>query len=110
MASNRLIMLKSTIPQTVIDLNSEFNDGIFNTDRTKRQIDGYAVDNNENTILPKTLCHDESYLLFLCRGEIDPVHTVQLILDSSYELKVSDYNIMKSDINSEWYKPVVELI
>lgn len=96
-------MMMSTIPKSVAELNARFNDGIFNTDRTKRQIDGYVVDENENPILPKTLCHAENYLLYLCRGEADPVAAVQKILDSSYELKVSEYRAMKKDPASEWY-------
>jgi len=103
MANNRLIMMMSTIPDSVAELNSRFNDGIFNADKTKRQIDGYVVDENENPILPKTLCHAENYLLYLCRGEADPSAAVQAIIDSSYELKTSDYQLMKLDINSEWY-------
>lgn len=103
MTTNRLVMLMPTMPQSVIDLNSRFNEGIFNKDRTKRQLDGYAVDENENIILPKTLCHADTYLLYLCRGESDPAQAVQTILDSSYELRVSDYRVMKADINSEWY-------
>ena len=103
MPSNRLVMIMSTIPQSVEDLNTRFNDGIFNTDRTKRQIDGYAVDENENYILPKSLCHAENYLLYLCRGEADPAQAVQTIIDSSYELKVSEYRVMKADPLSEWY-------
>lgn len=108
MATNRLIMMMSTIPSSVIELNSRFNDGIFNDDRTKRQIDGYAVDEDENVILPKVLCHAENYLLYLCRGESDPSAAVQKILDSSYELKTSEYRVMIDDPLSEWYKkPVV---
>ena len=103
MASNRLIMVMSTIPPSVQELNARFNDGIFNIDRTKRQIDGYTVDENENYILPKTLCHAENYLLYLCRGEDDPAQCVQTILDGSYELKTSDYKAMKADPSSEWY-------
>jgi len=93
----------STIPDSVIELNTRFNKGIFNLDRTKRQIDGYVVDENENVTLPKTLCQAENYLLYLCRGEPDPAQCVQAILYSSYELKVSEYKTMKDDLNSEWY-------
>jgi len=103
MAHNRLILLMSTIPDSVIELNTRFNNGKFNADRTKRQIDGYLVDENEKTILPKILCHDEHYLYYLCRGEPDPAQCVQTILNSSYELKVSEYQEMKLDPNSEWY-------
>lgn len=100
----------STIPDSVIELNSRFNLGIFNTDRTKRQIDGYAVDEHGNYILPKVLCHAENYLLYLCRGEADPAQAVQTILDSSYELKVSEYRAMRDDESSEWYvEPEVDL-
>lgn len=104
MSHNRLVLLMSTIPDSVIELNSRFNLGIFNTDKTKRQMDGYLVDDNENIILPKTLCHAENYLLYLCRGESNPAECVQAILDSSYEIKVSEYLLMKSDVNSEWYQ------
>lgn len=103
MPSNRLVMLMSTIPDSVAELNSRFNDGIFNKDRTKRQIDGYVVDENESPILPKSLCHSENYLLYLCRGEADPAAAVQTILNSSYELKTSEYRVMKKDPDSEWY-------
>ncbi|NRA79338.1 MAG: hypothetical protein HRU18_14110 [Pseudoalteromonas sp.] len=103
MAHNILVLSMSTIPQSAIDLNSRFDDGVFNADRTKRQIDGYAVDENENIILPKALCHAQNYLLYLCRGEVDPSKSVQSIIDSSYELNVSDYQAMKADVNSEWY-------
>ena len=103
MAHNRLVLLMSTIPESVMVLNSRFNLGVFNKDRTKRQIDGYIVDENEEYILPKRLCHDENYLLYLCRGEADPYATVQTILHSSYELKVSEYQAMKLDHESEWY-------
>ena len=96
-------MYMSTIPQSVIDLNSRFNKGVFNADGTKRQIDGYAVDENENIILTKSLCHAENYLMYLCRGEENPEKTVQEILASAYELKVSDYRAMRSDPNSEWF-------
>lgn len=103
MSHNILVMLMSTVPRSVIDLNSRFDDGIFNADRTKRQIDGYVVDQNENIILPKTLCHADNYLMYLCRCEDNPAQTVQTIIDSSYEMKVSDYKAMKKDANSEWY-------
>jgi len=103
MAQNRLILLTSTFPESIALLNSQFNSGIFNKERTKRQIDGYIVDKNEEYILPKRLCHDENYLLYLCRGEEDPATTVQTILNSSYELKVSDYKDMRLDPDSEWY-------
>ena len=103
MPQNRLILLMSTIPESVALINSQFNSGIFNKDRTKRQIDGYIVDENEEYILPKRLCQDENYLHYLCRGEIDPATTVKAILESSYELKVSEYQAMILDINSEWY-------
>tara|TARA_R110000851_G_C12944708_1_gene552620 strand:+ start:47 stop:352 length:306 start_codon:yes stop_codon:yes gene_type:complete len=99
----------STIPDSVILLNSKFNNGIFNASKTKRQIDGYFVDDNENYILPKSLCHDESYLLYLCRGENNPSECVQNILDNSYEIKVSEYRAMTKDINSEWHLPAPEL-
>ena len=108
MAHNRLILLMSTIPESVVALNDKFNLGIFNKDRTKRQIDGYIVDENEEYILPKRLCHIDSYLHYLCRGEADPSATVQTIQNSSYELKVSKYEVMKLDTDSEWYvKPEV---
>ena len=103
MINNILALLMSDIPSTVIELNNAFSDGVFNIGKTKRLIPGYVVDENENPILPKTLCHDENYLLYLCRGEVDPSSTVQSIIDSSQEIKVSDYLQMKSDINSEWY-------
>lgn len=109
MAQNRLVIFMSTVPNSVIELNSRFNAGIFNKDRTKRQLDGYHVDENEDYILPKRLCHDENYLLYLCRGEDDPVKCVQEILDSSYELKVTEHNIMKKDKNSEWYDSSIEM-
>lgn len=110
MAHNIIVIITSTIPDSVILLNSQFNGGTFNKDRTRRQIDGYAVDENEEYILPKQLCHDENYLFYLCRGEPDPVATVQTILDSSYEIKSSEYKVMRNDPLSEWYKPQVELI
>lgn len=103
MSANRLIMLMSSIPQSVIDLNHMFNAGIFNKDRTKRQFDGYVVDENESVILPKTLCHSNDYLFHLCRGEDNPDEAVQLILSSSYELSSSEYRLAKLNINSEWY-------
>ena len=105
MATNRLIMIMSTIPDSVKlpSVNPRFYDGIFNTDRTKRQIDGYVVDENENVIPPKVLCHAENYLLHLCRGEVDPALAVQKILDSSYELKTSEWRAVKKDPLSEWY-------
>ncbi len=109
MANNRLVMIVADIDESVAILNTRFYNGIFNKGKTKRQIDGYIVDENENPILPKTLCQDENYLLYLCRGAVDPIAAVQKILDSSYELKTSEYLVMKSDINSEWYKPQVEL-
>ena len=125
MAQNRVIIFMYTVPDSVVSLNSQFNSGIFNTvidsdgnpvldDKgkkvkpTKRQIDGYIVDENEEYILPKRLCHDENYLLYLCRGEEDTSATVQTILDSSYEMKSSEYRAMRSDPMSEWYiKPEV---
>tara|TARA_R110000850_G_scaffold252843_1_gene377987 strand:- start:1943 stop:2275 length:333 start_codon:yes stop_codon:yes gene_type:complete len=103
MPQNRVIIFMPTVPDSVVSLNSQFNSGIFNKDRTKRQIDGYIVDENEEYILPKRLCHDENYLLYLCRGEVDPAATVQTILDSSYEMKSSEYRAMRSDPMSEWY-------
>jgi len=103
MINNILVLSMLDIPASVIELNSAFNDGVFNTGKTKRLIPGYIVDENENPILPKTLCHDENYLLYLCRGEESPLSTVQSIINSSQEIKVSDYLQMKSDINSEWY-------
>lgn len=120
MAANRLIMIVEDIDESVARLNTRFKDGIFNTalddsgnpvldsngkkvPPTKRQIDGYVVDENENHILPKTLCQDENYLLYLCRGAADPSAAVQKILDSSYELKTSEYKAMKADPSSEWY-------
>lgn len=103
MAHNPLVLLMSTIPESVIVLNSKFNLGIFNKDKTKRLLDGYVVDENEEYILPKRLCHDENYLNYLCRGESDPAATVKTILDSSYELKTSEYRSMKLDTESEWY-------
>lgn len=103
MASNRLVMYMSTIPSSVQDINARFNGGVFNNDRTKRQIDGYIVDGSGDAVLPKKLCHDANYLEYLCRGEIDPAATVQLILNESYEIKTSDYLVMRDDPNSEWY-------
>lgn len=110
MPANRLILLISTIPESVISLNSRFNDGIFNNDRTKRQIDGYAIDANEEVITPKNLCHASGYLYYLCRGEQDPVQAVRHILEHSYEIKKSEYRLMMKDPNSEWYRPEVEII
>ena len=109
MAQNRLVLLMSTIPESVVLLNSRFKSGIFNSSKTKRQIDGYFVDDNENYILPKRLCHDESYLLYLCRGENNPAECVQNIFNNSYEIKVSEYRAMTKDINSEWYLLPAEL-
>lgn len=110
MVNNRLVMIVADIDESVARLNAKFNDGIFNKDKSKRQIDGYVVDENENPIIPKTLCQDKNYLLYLCRGAADPVAAVHKILDSSYEIKPSKYKVMKYDINSEWYNPEVELI
>jgi len=110
MINNILALSMVDIPVSVIELNSRFNDGVFNVGKNKRLMPGYMVDENEDPILPKTLCHNENYLLYLCRGEADPSKTVQSIIDSSYEIKVSDYLQMKSDVNSEWYiKPTGEL-
>ncbi len=111
MAHNRLVIFMSTVSDSIKDpeTNPRFWDGLFNNvldsngEPTKRQIDGYIVDENEECILPKRLCHVESYLLYLCRGETNPSATVQTILDSSYELKASEYQAMKIDPNSEWY-------
>lgn len=111
MSHNIIVIIMSTVPESVKDLtvNPAFNSGTFNTGKTKRLIDGYVVDENENIIPPKTLCQDEHYLLYLCRMEPDPAECVQYIITNSYELKTSDYLVMKSDVNSEWYKPEGEI-
>ena len=127
MAHNILIMIVEDIDESVARLNTRFKDGIFNTviddsgnpvlngngekvPPTKRQIDGYVVDENEIPTLPKTLCQDDNYLLYLCRGAADPSAAVQKILDSSYELKTSEYRVMRDDPLSEWYaEPEVDL-
>mgnify|MGYP003674295395 CR=1 FL=1 len=108
MAANLLVLDVLKTPISIIELNSGFNNGVFNNNKTKRLLSGYAVDESENIILPKTLCHDDNYLLYLCRGESDPESTVQSVINDSYELKVSDYLVMREDISSEWYRAPME--
>lgn len=104
MATDLLVLSVAKIPESVARLNSGFSDGVFNIAGTKRLLNGYAVDDNENRILPETLCHDENYLLYLCRGEVDPQKAVESVLKDSYAIKTSEYFAMKNDVNSEWYQ------
>lgn len=100
---NRLILIASDIPDSVAELNPLFYEGIFNADKTKRQLDGYAIDENENVIQPPRLVHMNGILLYWCRGESDPQSAVDKLLASSYQIKPSDYKLMRSDPDSEWY-------
>lgn len=102
---NRLILDLSIIPESIkdINVNSGFYDGLFNLDGSKRQLDGYLIDDNEDVISPKTLCHLDAVLLYWCRNESDPSAAVNEIKLNAVEIKPSDYFKMRGDPNSEWY-------
>jgi len=100
---NRLILIASDIPDSVAELNPLFYEGVFNENKTKRQLDGYAIDENENVIQPPKLVHMSGILLYWCRGEKDPQAAVDKLLSSGYQLKPSEYILMRSDPTSEWY-------
>jgi hypothetical protein len=94
----------SDIPQSVVDLNPKFGDGIFNGPvKTKRQLDGYAIDADESVLQPPRLVHDPAMMLYWCRGEADPQAAVDLILANSYQMSPSEYKAEKANPLSEWY-------
>ncbi|MER2494407.1 hypothetical protein [Catenovulum sediminis] len=92
------------IPQSVRDNNPAFWHGVFNSDKSKRQLDGFKINpQTEQELQPRQLVHPNAVLLHWCRYEADPQAIVDTILQNATTLTPSDYRALRNNPQSEWY-------
>ena len=83
------------IPQATKDNVPTFYSGLFSNDNSRMLIDGRNANGD--------LVHSWGVLLSWLQWEVDPMATLNLIVDNSIEYTTAEFNTEKSKLESIWY-------
>lgn len=83
------------IPQATKDNVPTFYSGLFSNDNSRMLIDGRNANGD--------LVHSWGVLLSWLQWEVDPMATLNLIVDNSIEYTTAEFNAEKSKLESMWH-------